>query len=285
MGTLHPDEVPVDAGLVRQLLAEQHPQWAGLPLEPVPGWGTDNALYRLGDVLVVRLPRIGWAAGDVAVEQQWLPRVARVVPVAVPEPVAVGKPGAGYPWAWSVYRWLPGRSLVPGVAVDDPALGAALAEVVRGLARLAPDGGRPAGRGGALAERDADTRPLLPPGAERLWDAALAASAWPGPPRWVHGDLAPGNLLVDDDGALSAVIDWGSCGAGDPACDLAPAWTVLGPRGRAAFRDAVGLDDATWARGRGWALSVALLQLDFYAGRLPALEAVAALSLQAVLGD
>ena len=231
----------------------------------------------------MRLPRVGWAADDVEVEQAWLPRFAAVLPVAVPLPVAVGRPAEGYPWAWSVYRWLPGRSMTPGGTADDVALARDLGAAVVALHGVAPDGGRAAGRGGPLHERDADTRPLLPPGAVDVWDQALDAAPWSGPPRWVHGDLAPGNLLLDEGGRLSAVIDWGACGTGDPACDLAPAWTVLGLRARVPYREAVGLDDAAWARGRGWALSIALLQLDFYAGRLPALEAVAATSLAAVL--
>lgn len=275
----------VDTGLVGRLLTAQLPRLAELPLRVVPGWGTDNALFRLGDDLVVRLPRVEWAVGDVAAEQSWLPRLARVVPVAVPAPVALGRPGDGYPWAWSVYRWLPGRSLVPGDVVDDPAFARDLAVAVRSLEQLPPDDARTATRGGPLAVQDATTRPLLPASAGRVWDAALAAPPWAGRPRWVHGDLAPGNLLVDDAGRLSAVIDWGCCGTGDPACDLAPAWTVLGDAGRSAFRAAVGADEATWARARGWALCIALAQLDHYAGRLPALEVVAATSLAAVLAE
>ena len=157
----------------------------------------------------MRLPRVQWAAGDVAVEQRWLPRIARVVPVAVPAPVALGGPADGYPWAWSVYRWLPGRSLVPGHVVEDPAFARDLAVAVRSLERLPPTDGRTASRGGPLAAQDATTRPLLPTTADRVWDAALGAPRWTGPPRWVHGDLAPGNLLADHAGRLSAVIDWG----------------------------------------------------------------------------
>lgn len=278
---MHPDEVPTSADLVRRLLAEQHPQWAELDVRPVPSAGTDNALFRLGGDLVVRMPRIGWAVDQVAKEQQWLPRLAPHLPVAVPEPVAVGEPGFGYPWRWSVYRWLDvGTNPVVG-ALDDPVgLAEDLAAFVRALQDIDATAGPTGSRGGPLAERDEQTRDCIAAVADefpvqplqQMWDDALAAPVWAGPPVWLHGDLSAGNVLVRD-GRLVAVIDFGSLGVGEPAVDLLPAWQVLPDPARPAFRAAVQVDDATWARGRGWALSVALIQLPYYRDRNPPLAA------------
>ena len=289
---MHDEEVDTDAGLVRRLLAAQFPQWASLRIEPVRSSGTDNALYRLGADMVVRLPRIGWAVGGVETEQTWLPRLAPLLPVAVPLPLAQGEPGHGFPWPWSVYRWLDGEHPVAGRLAEPRALASDVAGFVRTLQRIDSAGGPPSGRGVPLERVDDATRTAIgelegvidTEATIAAWDAARRNAPWSGPPVWTHGDLAPGNLLIED-GRLTAVIDFGLAGVGDPACDLIVAWTVLPPETRREFRTAVGVDDATWARGRGWALSIALIQLPYYADRAPVLAAHARYVIREVLAD
>jgi aminoglycoside phosphotransferase (APT) family kinase protein len=277
---MHVDEVSTDVRLVERLLAAQFPSWAGLPVEPVPSAGTDNALYRLGEDMVVRLPRIDWAVGGVENAQAWLPRLAQLLPVAVPVPLASGRPALGFPWPWSVYPWLEGEN--PTVdRIDDPELLAGeLAQFVDALRRVELAGGPTAGRGVPLLDRDEPTRAAIAAlrgmvdtdAVTEAWEAALRTPVWSGPSVWVHGDLAPGNLLLRN-GRLAAVIDLGGVGVGDPACDLMPAWNLLPPDARGVFRTALEVDDATWDRGRGWALTVALLQLPYYKDTNPTLAA------------
>jgi aminoglycoside phosphotransferase (APT) family kinase protein len=286
---MHTDEIEIDADLVRNLLREQTPGWAGLPLERIPSAGTDNALFRLGNDLVVRLPRISWAVDDVDKECRWLPFLAPQLPVAVPAPVLQGEPGAGYPYRWWVYRWLDGHN--PSTRRQAAQLAVPLADFVNALHRIDPTGGPPASRGVPLSDRDADTRDVIASlsaemdtrAASAAWERALQASSWTGVPVWVHGDLSPGNLLIAH-GRLGAVIDFGCLGVGDPACDLIVAWNLLPASSRDAYRAALGVDDATWERGRGWALSIALGQLSFYAQTNPVLVANARHVLRELLG-
>jgi aminoglycoside phosphotransferase (APT) family kinase protein len=274
---MHADETPVDTALVAALIADQFPRWAGLPLTPVVSTGTDNTMVRLGDDLVVRLPRRPWGSDALARERHWLPRLAPHLPVAIPEPVALGEPGHGYPWPWSVYRWLPGAnptSRTAGPLVDG------IAEFVTALRALDTTDAPATSRGVPLAHRDTETRQAVDALADRIdtatvtaaWERALRAPRWSGPPVWSHGDLSPGNLLTAD-GRLTAVIDFGGVGVGDPACDLLVAWNLLVGDARAALRAALDVDDAQWARGRGWALSVALIALPYYWVTNPALAA------------
>jgi len=254
---MHADEVDTDASLVRRLLAAQFPQWADLPIEPVHSAGTDNAIYRLGDDMAVRLPRIEWATANVDKEHRWLPRLAPLLPLAIPVPLARGEPGEGYPWHWSVYRWLEGENATID-RVDDPRQAATdLARFVAALQRIDPNCGPPARRGVPLATRDALTRDAIASSQRMLdtdavtaaWEAALEAPGWRGPPVWIHGDLQSGNLLAQH-GRITAVIDFGGLGVGDPACDLMVAWNLLSAETRDVFRAALTVDDATWARGR-----------------------------------
>ena len=277
---MHADEVHTGVGLVRRLLAAQFPEWAALPIEPVPSAGTDNALYRLGDDMVVRLPRIHWAVGGGENAFEWLPRLAPFLPVAVPVPLAEGRPAESYAWPWWVYPWLPGENPVVGRVPEADALTRDIARFVEALHRVDLPGGPAAGRGVPLAMRDEPTREALTAlhgmidtdAATAAWETALRTPAWPGPPVWVHGDLAPGNLLVDG-AALVGVLDFGGVGMGDPACDLIVAWNLLPAGARSLFRAELEVDDATWARARGWALSVALIQLPYYKDTNPALAA------------
>lgn len=263
----------IDAALVRRLIATQFPQWSDLPVTPVEVDGWDNRTYRLGETMTVRLPTAAGYVAAVAKEHEWLPRLAPYLPVAVPQILALGAPGQGYPFPWSVRGWLPGRTADPGSIDDLTEFAVEVASFVRALQRCDPTGGPVGGehsfhRGASPAHYDDQTRHYLAALADRVdtaratavWEVALAAE-WRGAPVWFHGDIAHGNLLVAD-GRLSAVIDFGTCGVGDPACDLVIAWTMFHGDSRAAFRRAVDQDAGVWARARGWALWKALLMLD-----------------------
>ena len=291
-GKMHAGEVETDASLVRRLLASQFPHWAGLAIEPVASAGTDNAIYRLGDELAVRMPRISWAVGQVEREQRWLPLLAPLLPVAIPVPIARGEPAEIYPWQWSVYRWLDGENPPVDGLSDAGSLATELAEFIAALQRVDVLDGPAAGRGAPLSKRDDPTRAAIDAlhgmidtsAAAAAWGKALQAPAWTGRPKWVHGDLAPGNLLLVE-GRLNAVIDFAGVGVGDPACDVMVAWNLLPARSRGEFRSALQVDDATWERGRGWALSVALIQLPYYHRTNPQLAASARYTIAEVLAD
>ena len=295
MASMHADEVFTDTNLVSRLLAAQFPQWATLPIKRVASAGTDNALYRLGEELVVRLPRIHWAVGQVEKEQQWLPRLAPHLPLTVPAPVAMGKPGEGYPWPWSVYRWLAGENARLDRLTDPIQAAKTLAEFIRALQSLdATDGPPPgehnSGRGVPLKERDSAVRTALAKLHGRIdtdaptkaWEATLQAPIWDRAPVWIHGDLQSGNLLATD-GQLSAVIDFGCLGVGDPACELIVAWNLFDTDSRQVFRETLAVDQATWERGHGWALSMALIALPYYWDTNPTIVQVSLRTLREVL--
>ncbi len=294
---LHADEPEIDATLVRRLLARQHPSYAALPVERVQSTGTDNAIYRLGPEFAARLPRRATAAGQLAREAHWLPRLAPLLPLPIPAPLALGERGEGYPFAWGVYRWVEGEPAAAGRIANMDAAADALADFVAALQGVdARDAPRPdaanAFRGTPLAPRDRATRAAIGQmvgdidtvAATAAWESALAAPVHDGPPAWLHGDVSPFNLLARD-GAIAAVIDFGCMAAGDPACDLQVAWNLLTPAARARFRQRLAVDDAAWARGRGWALSVALIQLPYYRDTNPGLAANARETIAAVLAD
>ena len=255
----------IDATLVQRLVVEQFPQWSDLPVRPVERSGWDNRRFRLGDDLVARLPSRAEYAAKIALEQHWLPRLAPKLPRSIPEPVALGEPSAAYPWPWSIRRWIDGIDAASTPICDMPTLARDLALFLRALQAIDASGGPVPGghnfqRGGPLAYYDGETQAALAAlrgridtaAATRLWDAALA-TRWAGPAVWLHGDIAAGNLLLRD-GALCAVIDFGGMAVGDPACDLAAAWTLFDPASRQVFRDTLGPDDGMWLRGQGWVL-------------------------------
>jgi aminoglycoside phosphotransferase (APT) family kinase protein len=296
-GRLHDDEAPTDAALARRLLAAQFPRWADLPIEPVAAVGTGHAVHRLGSDLAVRLPRIPKAALQVDKEHRWLPRLAPHLPLAIPTPVARGAPGEGFPWPWSVYRWIEGADAADSPPADAREAARDLARFVAALRDVDPTDGPPPGghnslRGAPLSAVDAQARAALAAlegvvdvrGAAAAWDAALAVPPWHGPPVWVHGDLRAANLLVRD-GRLCAVIDFGLLGVGDPACDAMVAWVFLPASARDLFREALAVDDATWARGRGWALWWGLVALPYYRATHLPLAAAARRAIDEVLAD
>jgi aminoglycoside phosphotransferase (APT) family kinase protein len=264
----------IDAALAARLVAAQFPEWAGLPVVPVEVDGWDNRTFRLGDTMTVRLPSAEGYVRSVEKEQSWLPRLAPHLPLPIPVPLAVGAPTDEYPWPWSIRRWIHGRLATRDRIGDLVAFARDLAGFLVALQRINPIGGPQAGahcfyRGAPLTVYDAETRDAIAALGPRI-DAATATDAWEdalaspvtGSPVWFHGDVASANLLVDGDGRLAAVIDFGTCGVGDPACDLVIAWTLFDADSRRAFRSAMPADDAMWARGRGWALWKALITID-----------------------
>jgi aminoglycoside phosphotransferase (APT) family kinase protein len=262
--------VNIDASLVRRLIEAQFPEWAHLPIEPVASGGWDNRTFHLGAHMSVRLPSAAAYAPQVEKEHRWLPVLAAQLPLPIPAPLAMGAPTADYPWRWSVYRWLDGEPATRAPIADRCAFAIDLAKFLAALQRIDAADGPAAGvqnfhRGGPLATYDAETRAAIATlgravdadAASAVWAAGLSAP-WLGAPVWLHGDVSAGNLLVRD-GALGAVIDFGLSGVGDPACDLAIAWTFFKGESRRAFRANLPLDDGAWARGKGWALWKALI--------------------------
>ncbi|MBA3367453.1 MAG: aminoglycoside phosphotransferase family protein [Geodermatophilaceae bacterium] len=291
---MHADEISTDVALVRRLLAGQFPQWAELPIELVRSYGTDHDIYRLGEHLAARLPRIEWATNQAAKEKKWLPRLAPRVPLALPVQLAMGHPGEGYPFDWSVYEWLPGEN-ANGAIEDLDQAAADLASFVIALRQVDTTGAHPRpphGRGGSLAQGDEQVRRSISQLGDRIdgaatlrsWEGSLNAPAWQGSEVWVHGDLLPGNLLVVD-GRLSAVIDFGALNVGDPACDLQPAWNVFAGDSRTRFRSELEVDDASWLRGRGWALYQAVSALAYYWDTNPGMIRQASHALEQILAD
>ena len=260
----------ITADLARALVADQFPAWADLPVVPVESQGWDNRTFRLGADLTVRLPSAEGYVAAVAKEDRCLPLLAAHLPVPVPEPVATGRPSPAYPHPWSIRRWIEGDTLHDAPGVDRLRLARDLGGLLTVL-RSAPTAGGPAAgrhsffRGchpSAYADEFQEYLHALrdrvdTAACEAVWAAAMR-TVWTREPVWFHGDIAPGNLLTAA-GRLSALIDFGTCGVGDPACDLQIAWTYFTGAERRVFREAAGLDDDTWARARGWTLWKALL--------------------------
>jgi aminoglycoside phosphotransferase (APT) family kinase protein len=260
-----PQRLTVDADQVRRLVAAQFPRWADLPVRPVANGGWDNLTFHLGDRMSARLPSAAEYALAVAKEQRWLPVLAPQLPLPIPVPLAEGRPDADYPHSWSIYAWLDGEPAGVDRIADPVRFAVDLAGFLAALQSVdTADAPRPGMhnwfRGGTLRTYDEKVQRALAALdghvdvelAREIWQIALDAR-WDGVESWVHGDVAQGNLLLEN-GELAAVIDFGTCGVGDPACDTAIAWTLLTDDGRRAFRERLSVDEATWARGRGWAL-------------------------------
>lgn len=265
----------IDGALARRLVDSQFPSWAALPLTVVSPGGSDHTIYRLGPDLSVRFPRHEGAIGQAAKELEWLPRLAPHLPLAVPSPVGVGRPDFGYPWPWAVSRWLPGSVATVAELGSSVPVALSLAAFLTALQSIpAPASLSLAGE--PLSSRDRRVRSDIAAVAgvfdaaamTSVWEAALASSPWDRPPVWYHGDFHTGNLLTVD-GQVSAVIDFGGLGVGDPACDLMMAFTLMDPAPRAAFRAALPLDEATWVRGRGISLAAGLSAYTAYAATNP----------------
>ncbi len=263
-------DITVD--LVRRLVADQFPDWAHLPVCPVEVDGWDNATFRLGETMSVRLPSTEHYVEAVEKEQRWLPVLAPQLPLPIPVPLGLGRPGCGFARPWSVYQWIEGDPVTEETVKDMPALAADIADFLAALYQIDPAGGPEPGlhnwyRGGPPAVFDEDTRKALAV-LEGHIDTTLAAEVWQaaldcpvdGPPVWFHGDAQPGNLLLRN-GRLGAVIDFGTSGVGDPSCDTTIAWTFLSGESARVFKERLPVDAATWVRGRGWAIWKAMIVL------------------------
>lgn len=262
----------ISVSLVSRLIATQFPQWGHLPIKPVEFSGWDNRTFRLGEDMTVRLPSKAAYAAQVDKEQRWLPRLASLLPLTIPTPLGMGVPTDEYPWNWSIYGWIDGENAKIERITNLNEFAAQLSQFLNVLQQIDTTDGPPPGphnfyRGGSINIYDAETRNAIadldgriePDAVTAVWEEALK-EAWDHPPVWVHGDVHATNLLVKD-GQLSAVIDFGCSGVGDPACDLTVAWTFLSGESREAFRAGLQVDDATWSRARGWALWKGLITL------------------------
>jgi aminoglycoside phosphotransferase (APT) family kinase protein len=288
---MHDGEVDIDAELVGRLLADQFPDLASLPIREVQPTGTVNAIYRLGDHLYARLPRMRQWAATLEQECHWLPKLAPHLSLRVPEPVGKGHPASSYPFTWAIYRWIDGQPYADELIDDEQQAATDLARFVAELRRIDP-AGAPRGGRQPLRELDAETRSAISSArgvidadaATAAWERALQAPPWTGRPVWIHSDLLRPNLLVRD-GRLCAVIDFGGAGVGDPATDVIAAWSVFGQTGRDAFRRALDVDDGTWNRARGIALHQAALIIPYYAQTNPAFVAPAKRTVEEILAD
>lgn len=292
---MHTDQVDLSEGAVARLIADQFPQWRDLPVRAVRSPGTVNALFRLGDEVVLRFPLRPSPARErreeLAGEQDDARRFAALSPVPVPEPLGLGEPGGGYTGHWAAYRWIPGETVNDHNVRDRGAFARDLAAFVRAV-RSTDTAGRTwdgRTRGGPLQAMDAEVREALALSTD-LVDTVRLAALWDGcldapdgaADTWIHADLMPGNLLVRD-GALAAVIDLETACVGDPAVDLMPAWNLMRSDDRVCFRDALQIDDATWARGRGWAFIQAIVALPYYVGTNKHMADTARRTLDAIL--
>jgi aminoglycoside phosphotransferase (APT) family kinase protein len=263
---MHMDEMEIDEALVRRLLISQFPHWAELPLRRIEPAGTVNAIFRLGDEYSVRLARRAGPTTPGSSEFIWLPKLAPLVPLETPVPIAQGHPNNEYPWYWEIHTWVEGET-VPIEEIDEIQAARDLAAFVTALQQINPSGGPP-GRGIPLVQRDEEFRYWLArfdgnAAVSAVWESALAAPPWNGPPVWHHGDLDVRNWLVRNK-RITGVIDWGTMGIGDPACDVMVAWKLHSPAARDAVREYLPTDDATWARARGWVVSQAVAVLAYY---------------------
>ncbi len=255
----------IDVSLVKQLVSQQFPEWADLDISTVATSGWDNRTFHLGEHMLVRMPSEAQYAPQVAKEQYWLLKLQPQLPLMIPKPIAMGEPSKEYPWHWSIYQWLEGTAATNAYIADLNLFASILAKFLKALQRCATLDAPAAGpenfyRGGDLSIYDADTRRAIVQIENKqlaktlmvIWEIALA-SKWQLNPVWIHGDIATGNLLVNN-GKLVAVIDFGQLAIGDPACDLALYWTFLSRESREIFREVLNLDNDTWGRARGWVL-------------------------------
>lgn len=282
--------------LAQSLIDGQFPVWSHLPLKKIDSAGTDNSIYRLGEELAVRFPVSASAAQQVAKEHIWLPKLISFA-VAIPIVIGAGRPMNEFPFPWSVMTWIEGKDATADVIVDWLKTAEDLGQFIREFRSQNPSGAPLAGkhnafRGTALGNLDQIARNAID--ALRymfdhsllldIWEQALGVEPWAGAPQWIHGDIHAANIIVKN-GNIAGIIDLGLMGVGDPACDLAPAWSFLPSHVRDVFREAADVDGPTWLRGKGWGLYIGVIALSYYRGRNPTLSGIAETAIRAVIED
>lgn len=279
---MHKNEFNVDETLITNLLKQQCPELAELPLAKIKHYGTDNAIFRVGEEYAIRLPRVEYAAEQIEKEIKWLPKFAPHLPLVIPSPTKIGNPSEEFPHPWYVYHWIDGVDAYNIPPSDLNQLACDLAGFIKALWKLDTNDAPAARRGLPLNTQDKSVREAISNLADmvdtdavaRIWRECLAIPNWNKTPVWLHADLLPSNLLLQDS-KLHAVIDFGLMGIGDPACDLIPAWCLFDADARKIFKETIGIDENTWARGKGWALSIALIIMPYYKDTNPVLMSVA----------
>ena len=288
---LHPDEINIDTNLVKSLVEKQFPQWAGLPIEPIKSAGTDNVIFRLGNEMTIRLPRTIGAASNIYKEWKWLPILEQQVSLSIPTPISKGIQTKDYPCPWLIYKWLDGKNGTESeLDLNNAAI--VLGNFVKDLQKVDISNAPFSQRGGPLSKLNNEVLEALKnlngiidvDKAKLAWEKALSAPVHTGSPVWIHSDLHAGNILVNH-GQITSVIDFGMSGIGDPACDVMAAWTLLSKETRNKFREIVNVDDATWERGKGWALSFGLIALPYYKDSNPVLANIALRTINEVLNN
>lgn len=290
---MHDNELTIDPPLVERLLSRQFPQWAAMPLQQIRSTGTVHAIYRAGDSISIRLPLLPEYESDVIGDWNWLPGFRSRLPVEIPEPLALGKPDDAYPLHWLIVRWIDGENATRATLRSLDSAAVTLGQFVTALRGTETRGKRKHHyRGDPLRLRDELTRSAIrevgneyaEPVLNRAWNRALTADEWGGEPKFFHGDLHSGNLIARG-GTLSAVIDFGALGIGDPAVDGIAGWWLFDGSSRERFRESGEFDRQMWDRARGWALSIALIALPYYRNSNVEFAEMARRAIEGVLSD
>jgi aminoglycoside phosphotransferase (APT) family kinase protein len=289
---LHVDELHIDVSLVNQLLKEQFPQWVNLNLELIHPAGTDNVMYRLGSDKVVRLPRTKRSAISLEKEHRWLSKLAPCLPIKIPMILGEGRPSDNYPLPWLICSFLEGQNLMEGNSLDYSQAAVDLGNFVAAMQKIDAKGGPKCRRGQPLAMRNQEMQESIPLMSDlydttlltSVWERALKEPTWEEDPVWIHGDLHAGNLLVEN-GRVTAVVDFGLAGIGDPASDLMLAWTLLTQETRLIFRSIVKPEEATWKRGRAWAFTLGVVAYPYYCNSNPTFAKLAKRAIDEVLSE
>jgi len=289
---VHADETNINSNIVCSLLKEQFPEWLNLSLKLIKSQGTDNVMYQLGDDKVIRLPRTYGSALSLQKECDWLPKLAPKLPIPVPVPIARGIPSTYYPHPWAICQFLEGSNPCIENRLDLQQASKDMAHFIDMMQKIPVKSGPECRRGLPLDSRAQETRDAIQNVTEmydakllnEIWDSMLAVPSWHGSPVWIHGDLHAGNLLAKNN-LITAVLDFGSAGVGDPACDLMVAWTLLDTDSRKQFQEIIQYDDATWQRGRGWAFTMGLVAYPYYKETDPLLASIAKRALDEVVTE
>ena len=290
---MHDNEFNIDEALVTNLLKQQFPELTDLHIAQVKHYGTDNAIFRLGDEYAIRLPRVEYAVEQIDKEQIWLPRFVPHLPLTIPAPIKLGNSSEEFPHPWYVYNWIEGSDAYNEPPSDLNQVAQDLAGFIKALWKVDTNGAPAARRGLPLNTQDKSVREAISNLTDMvdtedtitgIWQECLKAPDWDKPPVWLHADLLPSNLLLQS-GKLHAVIDFGLAGIGDPACDMIPAWSLFDSPSRAVFKDSLGIDEDTWNRGKGWALSIAVIIIPYYLHTNPVLVSVAKRMIEEITRD